>query len=330
MAFNQFTGKHANAFFAKETTWGTAVTPDTDFGIVQNITENMVNNLQTLHGLGTRATQFIEAGNFDTNGTVEFLIQHGRFLELLIGDLGSTNTPEVTTALDTVHKWASTHSNISGNIVPFTLDHSFNNTADVLHQIEGCLLTSGTISMDLAGVLKFRGDWVGQKPTTSTTANATASDNLAVLPSFMATLTTGADASETTVTRVQNFELTINNNVQRLYGLGNREAQDGVDNNQEIEFRFTAGFGDDTEIAKLLNGTTPGTITTDTIPSVILTVTNSVALGSGLRKLLLDFADCRFERVGVTSRIGDFVFQDFVGKAIAITNIEFTDDVATY
>lgn len=322
MVHYQMTGKHSHALFKKETTWGTAVVPDTDFGLVQNVTHSGDNGLIRAHGLSTTQTQIIEAGNFNASGTLEFIMQHGRILELLVG----SPSAEAQTSSDYKHSF-NTHDSLLDS---FSLDASSSSTADVKNIYAGCLFNTGTISLENGGLLMFRGDWVAKTLANTTSASTAVVDNLRPLTAFQASLSAGADGSEATVVNVQRCEFTVNNTVERVYGYGSRLPTFGTNNNQELSFRFTAGFGDSVEHELFLGGTAPVGTSTPTLPSAVFNVNNGVSLGSGRLELNIDCNSCRFQSFSRPVAINGMIYQDFVAWPIGFTDLFFVDDIASY
>lgn len=320
----QYTGIHSYGYFSKETTYGTPVVPAKDFGLMQTIGSDANGNNQDIYTLGSRALQQNEAGIYEHNGSMEFTIQHGRFLELLVASISN----ETTTGSDTVHSF-----NTPGNTNNFTLDYGENSTADSNQRLDGCLMTSGSISMALNRLLTFRGDFIGRIPTMSTSANATANSTLLPFSSYMASVKTGGIGTETALGNVQEFTINWNNNGKRIYGLGSRYPQDGQPMSQKVDFKFKMGFASNTEYQLFLGSTTPSAAATPTVPSIIFDVTNGVTLGSGLRRFFFNATKARYVQVGLASKLDDWVYADFAGAAIMTSGdytLTFTDNIANY
>lgn len=325
------TSKTSSVTFGLETTFGTPVSTTRDFGLVQNFNWNGNNNLRRIHALSTVQTQFIEAGNFDAAGNIECIMQNSLPMFLVFGDASG----ETATSTDYKHQFNTARNTFGDGSTAgwrsFTMDSTDNllgTSNDENLQFEGCIMNSGTFSLTTGNLLMFRGDWLAKDMTSESTAVSAVVDTLKPLNSFNATLSTGTDASEAAITNVQNFDFIVNRNVLKISGFNDRVPTRLEPEKQELEFRFTAAFTDETEHELFLGGTTPASTSTPNIPSMVFNANNGTSLGSGRLELNIDCKDCRYNAVGRSVRIGEWIMQDFTGWAIAPTDIFFVDDIS--
>lgn len=289
------------------------MTPAKDVGLVQNYTPGDSNTLQRIVQLAQRNANEIIAGKAAFKSRLEALFQHGRLLEYAIGTVA-----HVTTSSDTKHTFSE-----ADTLSSFTLEDAVNSTADVGLSFAGCKIDGLAISLDLDGVLTANADIVSKTVATATSVQTAVISALVALPSFYASLKTGADGTEATLTNVQKFNVSIRNNLESIYGYGSRLLTDLQATERHYEFDFTAAFTSKTEYDLFLGqaGSPTGTAT-PTIPSVIFNANNAVALGSGRREFNIDFSNAYYESTSKPSVVKGFIMQDFKGWAKAITSSE--------
>lgn len=302
-----YTGKHGVILIKKETSWGTVGSGSyLDLGLVQNLSWNGNNTLTRHHTVGSRNTEFINAGNFDLSGSIELLLQHGRPLYYVFGadSVATGDDPDFV------------HSITEATALPsFTLYEGQNSTTDNLQTTTGCIFSSAAISLALGGVLTFSGDFMAKSVTSATTTPETWTHS--TIPAFtpwQASVDLGA-----AVAYVQNFDITVANSPTKIWGLGGRVPKDAVANQATYDFRFRAGFAGNTELEQFLGSTTPNDTTNPTAITATFDITNAVAIQSGLRRILVALTGGQLATVGRAIPVNGWVFQDFAGMATAGT-----------
>ena len=136
--------KNHTLLIGKETTYGTAVTPDRDIGLIQNFSPSDKRTLIKTYSTGSREIQDLITGKLDLSFDCELFLQH------LFGSVSHTQT---------TNDWKHTFS-ISTTLPSFTIEDSFNSTTDSVFIYSGSKLSEGTISIDTDGILTFKGSGI--------------------------------------------------------------------------------------------------------------------------------------------------------------------------
>lgn len=124
----------------------------------------------------------------------------------------------------------------------------------------------------------------------------------------------------TTIAEVQSFEFTINNNVQMIWGLGNKEAVAFVPQALELTGRLNVTFQSSAILDYVKNRAE--------ITNLKLTITNS-ASGTSLRSFVIQGTGILFDEHSTTLEPNVLIMQDVPIRIRDITNIVATDATAT-
>ena len=311
-------GYNRSVLSKKETTYGTAVVPDVDLGLIQNLTENSRNTMQRIYSLADIDAQDIVAGTFEQNLSLEIAFQHSRILEYIIGSVTHAETTG-----DWVHTFAEANS-----LPSMTLGLDADLSTDVVKRYAGTKTAVVALSLALDGILSVRADLLAKTVADSTTATAATISTLITYPAFFATLQTGTAGTETTVTEVQNVEVTFGTDAARIYGLSSRLLSAQENFKRRYDFAFSAGFVNVTEYERVLGSTSPNTATTPTIPSFQLDVTNGTALGSGRRRVLINIRNSVYDSFSEPTNVDGFIIADFSGFGRTLTSMVTTDNIS--
>jgi hypothetical protein len=299
----------------KETTWGTAVTPDKDVGIVTDIDDSLNREISEVLGLGSIETQQVNTGNVDVSGSFTFKFQHGRILEYVLGSVTHTETTG-----DPKHTFSITDEPPS-----FTLESSEDGTTDTARTYSGCLVENCEVSISNTGELTIKVDWKGKSVTSSATSTGATISSLITFPkSLVDVKLNGSSASE-----VQEASITITKKVERSWGVGSNLPQQGKATEMRFEFSAKLGFQDKTLQELGIGGTTPPNTSNPTGVEFEIQADNGVTLGSGRREFKLTLENCQFSKATVTASAGDMIFLELAGngtfkECFAVDNISST------
>ena len=306
--------KNAYALIGQESTWGTPVTADRDIGIIQNITATSRNNIIKAFGLSDRNVAKLVTGKFDVGLDGEIQFQHGRLLEYTLGSVGH---------VETTGDWKHTFTE-ADETPSFTLEDGFNGTTDVVLTYAGCKIANTTIALAVDGILTQRFTGIAKTVATGTSAS---SGVVSALPVFHS-LTGELKLETVALGKVQSFDVTINNNTEIVFELGNRFGAEAISKNREYDFTFSMAFESLDEYNEFL-GQANSPITTEVTPVTIeFKASNGTALGSGNREFFIKFTDAKIEEVGVPVRVGENVFADFRGMAKSLDDCYSVDNIA--
>lgn len=222
----------------KETTWGTAVTPDTDIGLLdatgsinepQNVTEN--------YGTGTRLNQQLTYGKYGVSGSLSGKIQNGALIAYAIGADSPSGTGPTTHTI-------SQYDNTSLN--SFTLSQNMISN-DKGFKAAGCKINDFSLTLETDGILSGTFNWIGKDVTTiSSTVGTRSVYSNTVLPSY-----TGAISWNSSEIECKTFNLNYNNNLgDDEYSVGDRRRQAitqgavSINGNMGVIFSGLTEYGD--------------------------------------------------------------------------------------
>jgi len=311
-----FHPKHHTFLIGKESVFGTAVSSTKDVGLVQSFTPSDSRTIEEIYASGSRQVQELVAAKSEITWDMDVNFQNGRLLEYVYGSVG-----HATTSSDTKHTFT-----IATSLPSMTIESSFNSTSDEVFIYDGSKINSSTINLDTNAVLKLSASGMSQGSSTATgAASAAVISSLAVLHYKHSTLSTGTADSETSVGKLQTFNLVIENNIELIDASGTFVTQEMVAAGLKISFDFTIMFENQTEYDIFQGGTTPQQ--SPAKKGVEFNANNGVALGSGRRELNAQFTEFLYEDVGTPVNVGESVVQSFKGIATDIgTNGVFSVD----
>jgi hypothetical protein len=296
-------GIHTTVLFGKETTWGAAVVPAKDIGLIQSFGNATEQAGTELHGLGQARSAARVTGEVDVKGSIEMYYQHARPLEFML--FGGTTT-SVDSSTDSTHTlvWAE-------NLPSYTIyEHYEEGTTDVCNAWKGVIFQNCTINVAVKDRVKIRGDFIGQDIDPSgTTATAATVSTIKPLEAHNASFS----YNSATIPYVQSWELSVNRNSAVGFGLGSKKAAMGGSNIVNCEWRATVGFYSTAHLTRVLGGATGIGTTYDDGVTIILGADNGVTLGSGKRSLAITLTDCHIKSYSQTADLGDFVLYDISG-----------------
>ena len=243
-------GVHSYTLYKAETAYNTSATPDTHFGIVNNFSSRLNNNLNNRRGFKGSATsgrdiQQYTAGKANLELTIDFdLNSEGIFKHIL----GSKTT-------DTY----------SGDDLPesMTISHSIDNaTTDRDEVYTGCVVNSASIRAAEDEPVTVSTEILAADRSYDSTLTSNAS--LPTTKIFNFTEATFEFPHGTSIGNVVNeFELTISNNVALHYG-SSRTATAYTAGAREYTLRLSTKYVDD----DLLNKAQGGASISDSAPTV--------------------------------------------------------------
>jgi hypothetical protein len=235
-------GVYSYALYKAETTYGTEVTPDTHFGLVNNFSRRFTNNLnnrRSFKGSSTsgRDIQQYVAGKSGIEITVDFdLNSEGIFTHILGTKADSTST-------------------YSGDDLPssMTISHSIDNdTTDRAEIYTGCVVNSATIKGAEGEPITITTNILSADMSYDDTLTSNAS--LPTTKVFTFSEATFELPNGTTIDNIVNeFEININNNMTLHFG-NSRTATAYTAGAREYSLRLNTKYVDDELLNKALGG----------------------------------------------------------------------------
>jgi len=282
-------------------------------GIEVTITRN--NNAERVYGVGARnATSTVNkqyGGSLAING----VLSNAYWLLGLLGANSETGTTG-----------AYTHTYTEADILPsFSTKLGFElGTTDFETEVVGCTINSCTITAAVNESVRFSLDCLFRYETLGTTKTA---NNPDIEPVFTFAHGSIEMPDGTTLAAVQNFELTINNTAEAVYGIGSRFMTKIIAKNREYNFSCTAAFNDYTDLLTyFMNGTNsasaPDAGSGTEIAILELTFTNDDG-----DILDINLTGVHLNEESLPQNIEEVVKENVTGWARACTNIIYTNDV---
>ena len=308
---NASPGSVQSVLILTETTWGTAVTPTKDVGIVLDSTDSTNREVIPISGLGAVEVQQIVTGSVSAAGSILFQMQHLRLFEFLIG----TDTP-TSSGADYKHTFAITDVPSS-----FSLETGENAASETKMIYEGCLGIGAEISIALGGVLTCRFDWAGELGTSSVTASTPVIDFLPVFPQALVDV----KVNTTSATMVQSASITITKTFVPVHGIKSNLAQAAFTTDLKFEFAAVLGFTGVTLQELGIGGTTPPGTADPTGIEFEMNADNGTAFGSGQRNIQIVLENCQFTKTEKVAAIGAITFLNLAGSGTLKTLIGVDD-----
>lgn len=287
------------------------------FGQGVDISVARNNNSERITGVGARNATASIHKQYSGTATINGAVSNAWWL---LGILGANTDGGVADAY--------THTYTETDVLPsFTVKTSFElGTTDMANVLLGCRINSYTLTAAVNEALKFSIEAPYRYETVGTTAVSNITDTEPIF-----TFAHGAielpDGTE--LAAVQSFELTINNNLESIYGVGSRFMVNQVAKNREYNFNITAAFNDHTALfTRFLNGTNSATAPDEgsgtEIATLQLTFTND------------DGDILEFNLTGITlnedtlpQNVSEIVKENVTGWARGCTNVIYTNDIET-
>ena len=326
MAQNYISGGESVALLAWEDAdaWGVAVGSHTasdqtymPFGQGVEVSTSRNNNAERIYGVGARNATATVNKQFAGTTTISGSLSNAYWL---LGVLGAN--------ADGGSAGAYTHTYTEKDRLPsFTLKSSFElGTTDFQAILLGCRVSSCTITAAINEALKFSLECPYRYETLGTTKTANLAD---VEPIFTFAHGSIEMPDGTTIAAVQSFELTINNSLESIYGVGSRFMTDNVAKNREYNFTMTAAFNDHTALLTyVMNGTNsasnPDAGSGTEVATLELTFTNDDG-----DILDINLTGIHLNEETLPQNVNEVVKESVTGWARGITNIIYTNDVQT-
>lgn len=225
-----------------ETAFGTSSTQiNKTFGYGDRITSlTRRNNVERVFGLGARNAQALPVKQYEGNISVEFILSNPWFLRGVMGTCTDAGSGPFT------------HTFTESNTLPsITVINEVDTDTKHVATLLGAKVANMSITAAINELARVRLDMPYKTETEGTTTVADVAETF--------DLFTFANASfelpnATTITDVQNCEVTINNSLELVYGLGSRFAQNGPVKTREYGSRVSRTFEESAALLEKLYG----------------------------------------------------------------------------
>ena len=223
------TGKTSFFKLKKEASWGTAIVPDADVGLLEatgSFTESQ--GVEQNYGTGSRKNNQLTYGKYGVNGSLTGKLCNGRLLAYALGSDTPSGTGPTTHTLGV----------LDGELESFTLGQ-YHKTSDKGDEIVGCKINDFNLSLDTGGILEGTFNYIAKGITKkgSTVGTRTAPTET-ILPSYTGTVSWNSGAVE-----CKTFNFNYANNLgDDEYSIGDRrrkaitEGEIGIDGSFVLVF----------------------------------------------------------------------------------------------
>lgn len=315
MAQNVTGGYGSYANYGFEATYGAGAVSARTFGHGNVLTITNKNNMEKIFGLGNRNATATIAKKFEGSAGMEFLLSYGSFFRAVLG--------KVTDTSSTIHTYEEQNT-----IPSFSIDTGTElGDDDMVQELKGCKVKTCTLTSAIGEPVKVK-----LECPFKTLALATSGIGSQVAPvEDVYTFAHGTLQlpSGSSIANVQNFELTIENDIEMLWGLGSRLATAGTEKKREYNLKMSIVISDVTTFYTKFLGASggPAVGTPAETATLIMTFTNGGA-GSDLRSIVINLANVSLDTDDMKFDINEVVKEDVGGHARSCTSIVWTNNTA--
>jgi hypothetical protein len=316
MAQNVVSGYAAYVNYGYEATYGTGVTGTRVFGHGNKVTLTRKNNMDKIFGLGSRNATALAAKKYEGSARVEFVMANGSFFRSILG-----------TVADGGVSGAYTHTYTETNTIPSMTIASGTEmgTNDEVATFVGAKVMTATITAAQNELVKV----VLECPyKTETLATSGIGSQVAETEEpFTFAQGTLQLPSGATIGYVQNVELTVNNTLEGVWGLGSRLLQAQPEKIREYTFKMSIAFSDvSVFLTKFLGASgAPAAGTPAPSASLVLTFTNGLSNPDG-RSVVMTFANIYLDDESLPKDVNDIIKEDVTAFAFSCTNVVYTNN----
>lgn len=333
MAQNTTSGAFSWCNYGFETTYGTvAATFPRPFGQGVKITIAQRNNMERIFNLGARNAGANVAKKFEGTASVEFVlgagetsIAHGgaSWLRAVLGAI-----PTDSSSGPTLHTYAESNTLASFSISTGTDMGSL----DAGFALIGCKVMSMTLTAAVGEVARVRLECPFRTMSFTSATNAITQVVPTEVPLTFAQGTLSVAGVD--VGYVQSVELTVNEDLEMVWGLGSRYATAGVEKRREYNLRMTVAFSNAALLLEKFYGKASVVAATDLATlnpagvACVLTFDNGLSTTSQ-RSVIFTFANLYLDEHSLPLDVNEVVKEDVTGYALSCTNVVVKNSTTT-
>jgi len=329
MTQNYTAGWASYVNYGFESTYGTVTTGTRIFGLGQKITHTRRNNMERLFGLSNRNAQANVAKRYEGTASVEFVLSNASFFRAVLGkvaDAGSGPSSYTHTYTENI----TNSSPYDPRVPSFSiLTATEMGTNDEVVALIGCKVNSMTLTAAENELVRVRLEVPYKTETMTNTGIGSAVVDTESPFAFEHGLVefTGGGGSIGVVT---SFELTLNNNLEGLWGLSSRYKSVDVELRREYNIRMTVAFNNTATLLEKFYGHAAPLAATDLAtlnPAAQATIV--LTFNNGVDAIVITLANIYFDEDTLPKSIDEITKEDVTGWALSGTSIVCTNSVST-
>jgi hypothetical protein len=291
-------------------------TYDKGFGLEQNFSSTLSNNMLSVGKLDSQDPSAQIAGQFDGSFGVDFTCTDFYWLKAIVGDPSDAGGGPYT------HEYTYDDTPKS-----FSIEHGLDLSTDSVRAYLGCVATSASISANVGDVIKGKVD--GVYKTEAEDASLDGSPATTSEAPFTFAEASFEYPNATTINDIQSIDLTFNRNPELIRGLGSRFATGRYYGMRTVDMNLTLPI---TAAATFLeeaygSGTAPNATVAEKATAE-LTLTNGGA-GTALRKLAILVVNVFPQTYDTSLAPNERVDETITLTARGLTSAIYTNNTAT-
>jgi len=311
-------GAYSYVNYGYEATYGAGAVSARTFGHGVKVTLTRKNNMERIHSLGARNAQATAALKYEGSASVEFIMADASFFRAILGAVADGGVGPYT------HTYTETNS-----LPSFAIDTGTElGTNDEVTELKGCLVNTATMTATTGETIKVRLECPYQTETLATTGiGSQVAETFDVFTFAHGILQL---PSGSTIGDVQSFELTINNNLEQIWGLGSRLLTSQVAKIRQYEVRMTVTFKDVAQLLTKFYGAVGLPLDQNTPAAqatMILTFSNGLT-SINERSIVMTFANVYLNEETLPKDVNEVIKEDVSGWAHSCTSIVWTNNTA--
>jgi len=319
MAQNYVSGYASYVNYGYETTYGTVTTFPRVFGVGQKITHTRRNNMERLFGLGARNASANVAKKYEGTASIEFVLSNCGFFRGVLGAVSYGAPSNTYVEANTIPSFSVASATELGSL-------------DEVTSLIGCKVGSMTLTAAQGEVARVRLECPYKTETVTTGSIGSAVAETYAPFSFAQGLVEWTAAGGTVGT-VQSFELTINNDLEGLWGLGSRYKNIDVEKRREYNIRMSIAFRNTAEFMTKFFGKAMDIAATDLATlnpaaqaTIVLTFTQGTGAGTaGNEKIVITLANVYFDEDSLPKDVNEIIKEDVTGWALSGTSVVWSN-----
>ena len=219
MSTSILSGVDAYIMWAKEATYGTAVTVNKPFGLAQSLSNVQINsNPLPLPKLGSVDVESFAFGRYEGQMSVGWTLSAPWFFDSFLKEDTSAHTDHTDSSAASSYTWESKPKGVESITVEVGVDSP---TTDIVRTFRGCVMQEWSLQSQINQYVQCQGRVAFSQEATTTTRSTIVDDDIEYPHRF----TKGTvKLNGTAVGRVQSVNLSVNTGAEQLFEMNKAAA----------------------------------------------------------------------------------------------------------